>query len=115
MEVEVEVLGFKRCIDETPAPYTETEFQPADPDDKNKPKLKFSEAGRKFAKDKMGKDSYNFPGGFPKPAALNTLRNVINTQIDGPHVKMIMDVQATVKSNLGLWGKTVSCQLAECI
>ena len=49
----------------------------------------------------MGIDFYNFPGGFLKPAALKALRNVINTQIDGSHVKMIIDVQATEKNNLG--------------
>ena len=115
MELEEEALGFKRCIDELPAPYTKAEFQPIDPDDENQPKRKFSNAGRKFVKEEMGIDSYNFPGGFPKSAAVQALRNVINTQTDGSHVKMIMDIQATEKNKLGFWGTTVSCQLAECI
>jgi len=32
--VDTEVLGFKRYIVETPKPYTQAEFQPADPEDK---------------------------------------------------------------------------------
>ena len=47
--------------------------------------------------------------------ALKALRNVIETQLEGPHLKMIMDIQATEKSDLGFWSKTVSCELAECI
>ena len=63
----------------------------------------------------MGVDGYNFPGGFPKQVALKALRNVIETQLEGPHLKMIMDIQATEKNDLGFWSKTISCELAECI
>ena len=46
MAVETEVLGFKRFIDKTPKPYTQAEFQPADPGDKLQPERQFSTAGR---------------------------------------------------------------------
>ena len=92
LTVTTEEFGFERFLDETAQPYTEAEFQPADPEEPQ-PARKFSTAGRLFAKEHMGVDSYNFPGGFPKLAAL----------------------QATDKNDLGLWGKTVSCELAQCI
>ena len=114
LTVTTEAFGFERFLDETAQPYTEAEFQPADPEEPQ-PARKFSTAGRLFAKEHLGVDSYNFPGGFPKPAALEELRKVVSTQSKGPHLKMIMDIQATNKNDLGLWGKTVSCELAQCI
>ena len=76
MGVDTEVLGFKRYIVKTPKPYTRAEVQPADPEDKCQPERQFSTAGRLFAKEAMGVDGYNFPGGFPKQVALKALRHV---------------------------------------
>ena len=115
LNVDTEAFGFCRYIDETAQPYTKDEFQPADPGNTTQPARQFATAGRLFAKEYMGVDSYNFPGGFPKEAASTALREVVSTKMNGPHLKMIMDIQATNKNDLGFWNTSVSCGLVQCI